>query len=110
MSNIRTDARPVLRLEEGSYRQYLLTVDKGIGKKDLCKLKFLCTDLICTAAMERCTSALQLFTHLEERGHLLPGSDVSIVHELLMHIRREDLRQLNSTERISERRRINPYR
>lgn len=108
MSNLRTDARPVPGLDDGVNRQYLITVDKGIGKKDLCKLKFLCTGLICTSSLERCTTALHLFERLEEGGYLLPGSDVSIVSELLAHIRREDLRR--PSERVGERPRINPYR
>jgi hypothetical protein len=108
MSNLRTDARPVARPDEGVNRRYLISVDKGIGKKDLCKLKFLCTGLIGTSSLERCTTALQLFERLEQSGYLLPGSDVSIVSELLAHIRREDLRR--PSERVGEQPRINPYR
>lgn len=66
----------------GSYRDMLLKVSQYIDQEDLVRMKFKCGNIIKKKQSEKINNVLDLFTSLEERGHLGP-TNTAFLKDLL---------------------------
>nr|ACP41139.1 caspase 8 [Tubifex tubifex] len=81
------------------YRKLLIDVHENLVSRDLAALKFLCSDIMPVAVLERVTSGLELLDLLETRRYIVAADNVLFLAELLYYIGRKDLlRKLNVTD------------
>lgn len=92
----------VVDSEQRSFRELLIAISDGVGKNELEKLKFYCSDFIPTSRREDIEMPVQLWEAIMEKGRM-SSSDTRFLQELMVKaIRRNDLldRIIQYTNRI----------
>lgn len=81
------------------YRSALLVIYNQLRSSEVQAMKFLCSDFISIAKMERIQNALDLFQELEKLQRIGEPDNVHLLAELLYHVGRADqLRTLRLTK------------
>lgn len=83
------------------YKSSLLTIYNQLRNSEFQAMKFLCSDIISDAKMERFQNVLELFQELEKLDKIGEPNNLMMIAEMLYHIGRSDqLKTLNLTKEM----------